>query len=185
MKKMVNTLVKRLLSAERNDLYNLPLYSKIKLTINEISEFIHGNFNESLTEDLIFGLVLIDRSNNDFYNYAYDIIKKEEHSIIKPFDFALLKLIFLPEDLRIGFDETVHIIPESAIISMLKAGRVADACEIAKNRLLSSNLKTINTIFPNLGAGYGMKLAAALLLPVEQKELRELVLLKTKEMKNE
>ena len=183
--KMANTMVRRLLSAERNDLHNLPLYSKIKLTLNDISEFIHGNFNESLTEDLIFGLLLIDRRNNDIYNYAYDIIKKEEHPIIKPFDFALLKLIFLPEDIRIGFDETVHIIPESAIVSLLKAGRVADACEIAKNRLLSSNLKPINTIFPNLGPDYGMKLAAALLLPVKQKELTELVLLKTKEMKNE
>jgi CRISPR-associated protein Csx17 len=178
--KMANTLFRRLLSAERNDLHNLPLYSMIKLSTYEISEFIHGNFNESLTEDLIFGLLLIDRHNHAFYDYAYDIIKKEEYPIIKPFDFALLKLIFVPEDIRIGFDETVHIIPESAIISLLKAGRVADACEIAKNRLLSSNLKPINTIFPNLGPGYGMKLAAALLLPVEQKELMELALIKNK-----
>ena len=178
--KMVNTILRRVLIAERDNLNNLPLYSKIKLSTYEISEFIHGNFKESLTEDLIFGLLLINRHNDDFYNYAYEIIEKGEFPAIKPFDFALLKLIFLPEDIRSGFDESVHIIPETAIVSLLKAGRVADACRIAQSRLLSSNLKPINTIFPNLGQSYSMKLAAALLLPVEQRELTELALIKNK-----
>jgi|GEM_PF-2162751 CRISPR-associated protein Csx17 len=178
--KMANTVLKRLLIAERDNHNNLPLYSKIKLSIYEISEFIHGNFDESLTEDLIFSLFLIKQDNSHFYNYAYDIVERKDLPVIKPFDFALLKLIFLPEDLRIEFDESVHIIPEPAIISLLKSGRVEDACKIAKNRLLSSNLKPINTIFPNLGQSYGMKLAAALLLPVDQRELTELALIKNK-----
>jgi CRISPR-associated protein Csx17 len=178
--KMVNTISRRLLIAEKDNLDNLPLYSRIKLSTYEISEFIHGNFNESLTEDLIFGLLLINQHNSDFYDYAYDSIDMKELPIIEPFDFALLKLIFLPEDLRIEFDESVHVIPEPAIVSLLKSGRVADACRIAQNRLLSSNLKPINTIFPNLGQSYGMKLAAALLLPVDQRELTELVLIKNK-----
>lgn len=184
--KMVNTLFRRLLSAEKNNLHDLPLYSKIKLSTSEVSEFIRGNFNEFLTEDLIFGLLLINNHNEDFYNYAFDIIGKEESPTIKPSDFALLKLTFLPEDIGIGFDEYVHVTPEPAIVSLLKAGRVTEACMIARNRLLTSNLKPINTIFPNLGQNHGMKLAAALLLPVEQKDVKELALIKNKgDKKNE
>ena len=87
-------------------------------------------------------------------------------------------MIFLPEDLRIEYGDTVHIVPEIEIIPLLKAGRVEDACKIAQNRLLSSNLNPINTIFPNLGPNYGLRLAAALVLPVSQRELIDVVLIR-------
>ena len=184
--KMVNTLFRRMINAEKYNLESLPLYSPIKLSAYEISEFIHGRFNASLTEDLIFGLLLIDRSGNDFYNYAHSVMGNRETPQIIPYDFSLLKMIFLPEDLKIRNEESVHIVPEAEIIPLLKAGRVEDACKIAKNRLLSSNLKPINTIFPNFGPNYGLRLAAALLLPVNQTELMDTVLMtRRRDIKNE
>ncbi len=178
--KIINTLYRRLLNAEKYNLYNLPIYSTFKLSISEIYEFIHGNFDANLLEELIFGLLTINKNSNEFSNYVSNLTEKNVPYVPVPFDFSLLKMVFLPEDLEIGNKEKVHIIPEFGIIQLLKSGRVEDACRLAKNRLLSSNLKPINTIFPNLESNYGLKLAAAMLLPVRQKDLINIVLIKDK-----
>ena len=94
--KMANTLFRRLISAKKYDLPNIPLDCPVRLTEYEISDFIHGKFNAGLTEELIFGLLLIDKSHENFNECASYIEENSKVPETIPYDFSLLKMMVLP-----------------------------------------------------------------------------------------
>lgn len=100
-----------------------------------------------------------------------------------PRAFALLKLLFLPFPLPIEAGEVI-INREPPIIQLLRAGRVAEACQIAVRCLRSCGLKPL-PCRSSSGANRdkqwldavplnGPRLAAALLFPVSPREIRVL-----------
>ena len=89
--------------------------------------------------------------------------------------WALIKLLFLPHDIRREGYEPVRVKPEASIIPLIRAGRITDACDIARKRLYSSGFLPVKAIFPN--TINGERIAAALLIPVRaEKTLMNLVL---------
>ncbi len=138
-----------------------------------------------------------------------------EHAPPLPREYALLKLLFLPRPLVQEWDsqrerstwrmarvvtgpdgkkkreEGIHVRPEPRILPLLRAGRVAEACRIATERLRSSGF---TPLAGSTRAGSwrqsdwecdpshdAHRLAAALLLPISQWAVNELVHLVTRQ----
>ena len=88
--------------------------------------------------------------------------------------FALLKLLFLPGEIKMN-GGAMTIRPEPSIVPLLKGGHVKDACKVAGRRLSSAGLIPLTTDFPD--GGDGVRMAAALLLPIQrEQEIMKLVI---------
>jgi CRISPR-associated protein Csx17 len=118
-----------------------------------------------------------------------------------PRDYALLKLLFLPQALTIRreLDGTVSwrlardgeagitIRPEPRILPMLRAGRIGEACRIAAQRLRVSGLPPMPGPLPtgvmrddswsewSAGPHRAQRLAAALMIPILSNSVNRLV----------
>ena len=175
-----SVLARRMMDANRLGTEKNPLYGAIQLCYEDISALIEGNLDESLIEDLLFGLTWIRweektevsavrRELMHHHGWGRPVV----HTIV-PRSFALLKLLFLPGGIR-REGEPIIIKPEASIIPLLCAGRIMDACTIAGRRLRSTGLIPITTSFPN--GNNGIRITAALLLPIQdEKEMMKLVL---------
>jgi CRISPR-associated protein Csx17 len=149
----------------------LPLWAEIRANPEDAAVFLaHDHIDETRIEDLLFGLTLIDWHDRE----ALDRVKPElfqawrskQPQVVVSRSYALLKHLFHP-----GLD----IRPEPAILSLLSANRTDDACEIALRRLRSAGKAPVNVEFPD--EADGIRLAAALLIPVQPIEgLSRLVL---------
>jgi CRISPR-associated protein Csx17 len=115
-------------------------------------------------EELLRGLALIDW-RNDVATGAKQTDASVPPSL--PRAYALLKLLFLPEGKlsRARQAEPVWIKHEPSIIPLLRAGRAADALEVAQRRLRSSGLVAFTDQF-HFPDEDGARLAAALLIPI-------------------
>jgi CRISPR-associated protein Csx17 len=80
---------------------------------------------------------------------------------------VVLKWLFLPGPSEIRAEE--------AIVPLLCANRIAEACEVAQRRLRCVDMMPRRIAFENSNEpGYGVRLAAALLLPVEPETLKKI-----------
>jgi CRISPR-associated protein Csx17 len=84
-----------------------------------------------------------------------------------------LKLLFLPEGKFQPKPEAEVIIikHEPSIIPLLRAGRVSDALDVAARRLRASGVMPLTTDF-YLQEEDGVRLAAALLIPIDEPSRR-------------
>ncbi|MEM4058641.1 MAG: type I-U CRISPR-associated protein Csx17 [Thermoplasmata archaeon] len=168
--KLAMVLSKRLMDADRYSCCTNPLHSRINLSAYDISYFINGFVNEEILENLIFGLMWLNWSND---SEEGEIIKtlnerwaKNSEKVPIPRSWALLKLLFLPGGVFYFNNEKLLIKPELSIISLLNAGRIGEACEIAKHRLYYSGLSPIKIRFSD--RVNGRRIAASLLFPVDK-----------------
>ena len=137
-------------------------------SLSAIDRFLHGEtddgrIDDERIEELLRGLALISwRNTPPAMTQAGASLPPE-----LPRAYALLKLLFLPEGklLRERQTEPIKIRHEPSVISLLRAGRVGDALEVAERRLRSSGLMpfTHQFHFPDED---GARLAAALLIPI-------------------
>jgi CRISPR-associated protein Csx17 len=131
-----------------------------------------GNVDESLIEQLIFGLALIewhDPTLEPVRRALYDSWRPA--GTIIPRNYALLKHLFHPP---------VEIRPEPSILTLLLAGRTNAACEVAHRRLRNSGFSPRNAEFPD--EPDAVRLAASLLIPIHPIEsLSRLVLREDRE----
>lgn len=191
---LANVLQRRMMDGQRAGCECLPLASHMAVPLDIIAAFIAGELDDQRIEDLIWGLMLINpscvngRAKNAFTPPA-----------VLPRHYALLKFLFLPGPLaadrrgdslhwRLARDhETgISIRPEPRILSLLRAGRVGEACTIAARRLRASGLPpipgSINGVlrdsewleYPIDHRGT-RRLAAALLMPISSDSINELV----------
>jgi len=131
-----------------------------------VDRFLRCKTDDERIEELLRGLALISwRNAPSGMTQAGASLPSE-----LPRAYALLKLLFLPEGklLRERQTEPVNVKHEPSIIPLLRAGRVADALEIAQRRLRSSGLMpfTHQFHFPDED---GARLAASLLLPISER----------------
>ncbi len=98
-----------------------------------------------------------------------------EVALSLPRAYALLKLLFLPDGKfhRDEESETITIKHEPAIVPLLKAGRVPEALRIAYQRLQASGLTPATREF-HYDDSEGTRLAAALLIPIDEPSVRAL-----------
>jgi len=155
--RLVSVLRRRLIDGERLNCNSLPLWSAVTVAPEDAAAFLGPeNVDESLIEQLLFGLTLVD-----WHDSALETVRAElyrawvRRETIIPRNYALLKHLFQPH---------VEVHPEPSILSLLVAGRTKAACEVAHRRLRSAGFAPRNADFPD--ERDGVRLAASLLIPV-------------------
>ena len=191
----IAVLERRLMDGSRAGCERLPLaYNEsAAASLDAIALFLSRAIDEQRLENLLWGLMLV-RQDAD----AGIITSPRRFKDLLPLPraFALLKLLFLPFALQTEAGEVI-IKPEPSILPLLRAGRVAEACQIAMRRLRASGL----TPLPHRSSGganrdeawlgavplNGTRLAAALLFPVSPREIHTLrkLVLRRKELETE
>jgi CRISPR-associated protein Csx17 len=153
---------------------NFPLSSKIKIKPEYATLLIDGKIDADTLENLIYGLMWIN-----WEGYADDkkIIDQAIDGRIYS-EYATIKLLYIDNKIKVN-DENIELKGDSRIIGILKGNNVENAYMTAFNKIRSRN---INIISQDLFSGLdGIKLAAALLIPVYYKKLEKLVLKNIKE----
>ena len=210
---MAAVLERRMMDGARAGCDGLPLDFKRTVSLDVIAAFIAGEVDDHRIEELLWGLVLINHGSK----YPEKLPRARiENAPLLPREYALLKLLFLPRPLvrqwdsehdrwkwRLArfieaADETnkpedgIRIRPEPRVLPLLRAGRVAEACRIAYQRLRSSGLKPLPGPLPSgvwrerdweqsEPSINPQRLAAALLLPVSDSVVNQLVNLVTRQ----
>lgn len=195
---LANVLQRRMMDGSREG-KSLPLASHFSVSLDAIAAFLHGELDDQRTEDLLWGLMLVENlggfsSNTDWTNDLHI-----------PRVYALLKLLFLPRPLVIESgadgtpfarmlrkDETGGIVirPEPSILSLINAGRLGEAYAIAMRRLRASGLNPMPRPIRGRGVRDGewrreldmmgntdidpRRLAAALLIPINDNAVDKL-----------
>jgi len=153
--RLAGVLRKRIMDAERLDCRENPLRAKLTVSRSDIARFIAGDIDLEMAESLLFGLTWLDWSQ-EMPPLRQD---DDDHMELLPRSWVVLKWLFLPRS---------EIRAEAAIVPLLCAGRVAEACEMAQRRLRCAGLMPRRIQFEDTGDG--VRLAAALLLPVKDVE---------------
>lgn len=160
-------LARRCMDGERAGCVALPLDSLACASLAAVAAFINEELDETRVEDLLWGLILVDQARS---------MRTDREPTTLPRAYALLKLLFLPRPLG-----GVRIRPEPAILSLLRVGRLGEACAIAMRRLRASGLNPMPAPIRGRGvrdrawqeldgmgrAGLSRRLAAALLIPID------------------
>ena len=166
--RMANLLSRRLMDAARLNTDSNPLFASFGLAMSDIAAFIDGVTDDLLIEQLLFGMQWIKWADRDAVSRAARnaAMPTTDSEGIFPRHWAMLKLLFLPHYIDVIPGCRVSVVSEQAVLPLLKSGRIADACEIARRRLFSSGLNPLKAGVTNFGNGE--RIAAALLMPVWQ-----------------
>ncbi len=161
--KMTNLVYRRLLKATQQGLNVIPLYSVFGATLEDVSMFIDEQLDEDKIEGLVLGLAMINFESAqriDKIRRSYEqTIKKQEFPVNIP--YVLLKSALTP-DLDSG------TVIESSIIPLLRTNRIREAVNIAQRRLLVNKNLYSHISVPD--SKYGIRLSAALLIPLRKEE---------------
>jgi CRISPR-associated protein Csx17 len=197
-------LDRRVMDGGRKGCADLPLASPSVVSPSSIAAFLRAELDDSKIEDLLWGLMLIDRGNERGSALPGGVQHQGTPGgspVPLPPLYALLKLLFLPRPLLASraangtvrwrlanaHEDGIRIRPEPAILSLLRAGRVGEAAAIAMRRLRSSGLNPLphrRSGGPSrdgewsevrLSTREGQRLAAALLIPIRADAVNALV----------
>ena len=198
---LANIIQRRVMDGQRAGCGRLPLDFRFAVPLDTVAAFLAGELDDQRIADLIWGLMLVD----DRSNQSRDRHGTNDWAV--PRAYALLKLLFLPRPLvtKRGADGTllarlvrddepggIVIRPEPSILSLLRGGRLGEACVIAMRRLRASGLDPMPK--PIRGrrvrdedwreldymSGSGIdpqRLAAALLIPIREDAVNRLIAL--------
>jgi CRISPR-associated protein Csx17 len=153
-------LDRRVMGGARAGCQDLPLASRDTASFEAIAAFLAGDVDDQRVEDLLWGLMLVDRPGSETRRERPAALGPGAESLasgndVLPAIYCLLKLLFLPRPLvaeRSGEkavrwrlarpDERglLRVRPEPAVLSLLRTGRVGDAAAVAMRRLRASGL---------------------------------------------
>jgi CRISPR-associated protein Csx17 len=160
--RLANVLRRRFLDAQMrsgegpNDTRN-PTWVERRVSLADVATFIDGNLDERALEELMFGFTWVNAQRRDTPAVAI--------GAPLPRAYSLLRLLFQPGPI-VHRGEKLHLLPDPAILSLLRAGRIADAVAIASRQLSAKGLRPRHVIDRGAdGAGLGRRIAAALLIP--------------------
>jgi CRISPR-associated protein Csx17 len=154
--RMTSILKRRLMDAGRLNCRTVPLHAAIHLLPEDAAAFIEPQVDEGRVEDLLFAFVLIDWRDLKTESEALESSwRTSVYETTVPREYALLKHLF---------DPTVEAKAEPAILALLTASRIPEACEIAKRRLRASGRAPLQVCYEQ--GGEGTRLAASLLIPI-------------------
>jgi len=172
--RLLAVLARRCIDAARAGLEALPIAGAVAVELTDIDAFLRGEVDLTLIQDLLQGLLCLD------WTTAKAPARWRSNASAPLLDrtYALLKLLFLPEDVqhggttwRIGAGDT------NTVLARLAARDIGGAVAIAVRRLEASGLAlpaSARALADDLSrtttpAG---ALAAALLIPVHQRDGR-------------
>lgn len=164
-------LARRVLDASRLQCERLPLAFDAPASLGAVAQFLAREVDDERIADLLWGFLPVQIPKLAEWQGP------PRAASLLPRAYSLLKLCFLP--FPIELDGKKHAIkPEPALLSLLEANRVKEACEITARRLRVSGLRPLggkragtarSSIAEELaGQGQldGRRLAAALLIPI-------------------
>jgi CRISPR-associated protein Csx17 len=192
---------RRVLEALRNNSEDLGLSYRRGASLEAVSAFLAGELDEERLGELLWGLILLN--HRDVPPELSSVPERPAPPL--PRAYALVKLLFLPRPLIQVWDERLacwrwslaargetglRIRPELGILGLLRAGRLAEACRLAYDRLRASGLTPLPGPTPSRVRRSDdweadpsvdpQRLAAALLIPVGPGAVRRLVELVTR-----
>jgi len=170
--RMASVVVRRVMDAERLSVEVSSFDAALTLCPEDVAAFLDGDVDNALLEDLIFGFLCIDWRRGASRE---DIVRLRSHwsrplsdrPVSRP--WALLKLLFSASTLPTPTGEQLSLRSEPAIVPLLCAGHVGEACRIAQRRLFVSGLNPLRVGFSD--SSDGTRIAAALLFPVQIRRL--------------
>jgi len=176
-------LERRLLDGGRMGCTGLPFTYRRGASLEAISAFVAGELDDMRITELLWGMMLIDHAKP--YPELPHVVTEAPPL---PRAFALLKLLFLPYRIETRVGE-IQVKPEARILALLRAGRTGEACSIAVRRLRASGFTPMphsrnihrDNEWQDAVSGFDPhRLAAALLIPINHYNTRQLVWLITR-----
>jgi CRISPR-associated protein Csx17 len=172
-------LERRMLDAARLGGPTTPLEAKISASLSDVTQFLAGEIDDRLLEELLWGLMLINHQRK----WEGPQATKDSGRPL-PRAYALLKLLFLPakpeKQALLSKTTGKPVTPEPGILVRLRANELPAACQIASRRLRASGYVPMASDSQNPADFQGSdpaRLSAALLIPVwNVEELKKLVL---------
>jgi CRISPR-associated protein Csx17 len=175
-------LARRLMDGAKAGCHELPLAATSFASMDAVARFIARETDDARIAELLWGLILVRPAS------APAARQPETEPVPLPRTYALLKLLFLPDPIRV-YGCAVVVRPEPAIVSLLLSGRIGEACRIATRRLRSSGFAPLPHARGAAGARDrdweearhggvdGRRLAAALLMPMAPHDVQKLATL--------
>ncbi|HLI84095.1 MAG TPA: type I-U CRISPR-associated protein Csx17 [Bryobacteraceae bacterium] len=154
--RMARVLERRILSGGGEEDGYSPLASRSRILPEDAILFLERTLDDELIEDLVFAFTLVD-----WKGPLPEKDRQQQEVEIWPL-YALLKHMFLDCAVK-GEGAEVKISADLNALSLLRAGNVERAAEIATRKLKNKNLKAPEVVYA--GGFDGMRLAAAVLVP--------------------
>jgi CRISPR-associated protein Csx17 len=158
--RLARTLERRIQLAEKLGLNRNPLGSSYRATAWDASAFIEEQVDDERIEELLFAFTLIDWRDGDVGR-----VSAQDNLDAWPV-YALLKHLFLTEEVATE-DGGKRLIGDLSVLAALTSSDVESvdrACRIASHRLQNAGI--VRAEITDAGGFDGMRLAAALLIPV-------------------
>jgi CRISPR-associated protein Csx17 len=155
--RMARTLERRVLLAEQRGLDRNPLGSAYRASPGDATLFLEGSVDDERIEELLFAFTLVNwRKDDSGENKGWEDVG------MWPV-YALLKHLFFAEQVETG-EGKKHLMADLGVLAALTAGDVGQAVRIGSRRLQNAGILRAEMQDP--GGFVGMRLAAALLIPV-------------------
>ncbi len=165
-----SVLQRRSIDARKNGLSHPPMHSERFASLDAVAAFLNGETDDERLEDYLFALSLINWQNAP----EREARKASKPTVNLPRIYALFKLLFLPKGkLKLRNKEEIPIKHEPSIVPLLRAERIEDALEIAERRLRASGVVPLTRDF-YYPKEMGARLAAALLIPIDQTAIKQI-----------
>ncbi len=155
--RMARTLERRVLLAEQRGLDRNPLGSAYRARIGDATLFLEGSVDDERIEELLFAFTLVNwRKDDSGESKGWDDVG------VWPV-YALLKHLFFAEQVETG-EGKKYLMADLGVLAALTADDVGQAVRTGARRLQNAGLLRADMQDP--GGFNGMRLAAALLIPV-------------------
>ena len=154
-----SVLDRRLQVAHATDVDANPLRGACVIDPGDTTLFIEGSLDDELVEHLLFSFLTLD----------WQDFQTPPHASVEVLPcYATLKCLFLPGAILQGEDPK-RLVADRRILSLLAAGSIKDATEIAVHRLRVAGLRPLNVSYAD--SVDPRRLSASLLIPVWQSKL--------------
>ena len=155
--RMARTLERRVRFAEQQGLSRNPLGSAYRARIEDATLFLEGSVDDERIEELLFAFTLVNWQKDDSGES-----RGRENVGLWPV-YGLLKHLFFAEQVETG-EGKKYLMADLGVLAALTAGDVGQALRTGTRRLQNAGLLRAEMQDP--GGFQGMRLAAALLIPV-------------------
>lgn len=154
-------------SAEGNKVTSAPLHGRRTARLADVARFLVDDSDDARINALIPGLTLI----RSWPKLPYD----ETEDVLLPLDYTLMLPLFLPahRQRKMGLvEDGTRLSPPPALIARLAANQPDEALTLAVRRLRGSGVSSPFLSQPNPSGVPGLRLLAALCIPVDRSGLR-------------
>lgn len=166
LERMATILTRRLMEAEQKSEPAFPLHARLSVNPDDVMVFIRGECDDVKIEDLLWAFTLVTWQKGGAGKISRMWIAENSREPLSSC-WCLLKLLHTPHTI---VDKQLR--REPRIVGLLKAGRTAEACEVAIRRLYVSGLKPYRVRYED-DRSDPLRLLASLLIPTRNQSRLE------------